>query len=235
MILMIIIITIQQNRIYQLEQSYLNEVNEDVIHLDKNNNELPEGSGINLRETTSTDVSTSQTKINASIVPITQEDEIPPVIQIPRRFMPVNIHTRGQYEYTQVGVISDIDEQTNTQHTPISQPTHTLRVVSEDGQQTTYESTISQVLPTNSTSTRTQILPLYGRPTYPASNKWNFYTSTDGYHLLRIPVFYKNKNCTGEYGCDELYDGDFVRVEEYGKTYRVRLYETEQLRYIPFY
>lgn len=78
-----------------------------------------------------------------------------------------------------------------------------------------------------------RILPLYGRPTYAGSHLWNFYTTTDGFHLLRIPVFYKNRNCTAEYGCEEVSDGDYVRVEEYGTTFRVRLYENDQIRYIP--
>jgi hypothetical protein len=240
MILMIIIITIQQNRIYQLQQAYLNEVNEDVVYLDEDvDSEIKAERSVNLHDSNSTDI-VSSTRTNENIVLTSQDMDIPSVVQIPRRFMPMNIHTRGQFEYTQVGVISEVDQQhTDTSHSQSpsqsqsTASTHTVKVVSEDGQQTTYESVISHMLP--SSSSRIQILALYGRPTYPGSNKWNFYTSTDGYHLLRIPIFYKNKNCTAEYGCDELYDGDFVRVEEYGKTFRVRLYESEQLRYIPIY
>lgn len=84
------------------------------------------------------------------------------------------------------------------------------------------------------TSSPPRILPLFGRPTYGGSHKWNFYTTTDGYHLLQIPIFYKNRNCTTEYGCDEVSDGDYVRVEEYGGTFRVRMYENDQLRYLPW-
>lgn len=119
----------------------------------------------------------------------------------PRKpFLPINIRTRGQYDYTQIGVISALDY-TTPEDSPVLSGRH--------------------------------ILPLYGRPTYQGSQKWNFYTTTDGFHLLRIPIFYKNRNCTTEQGCEELYDEDYVRVEEYGSTFKVRLYESNQYRYIP--
>jgi hypothetical protein len=79
-----------------------------------------------------------------------------------------------------------------------------------------------------------RILPLYGRQTYPSSSKWNFYTTTDGYHLLKLPVFYKNKDCTDQYGCDEIFSGDELYVKEYQSTFQARLYNDNQIRYIPY-
>jgi hypothetical protein len=78
-----------------------------------------------------------------------------------------------------------------------------------------------------------QILPLYGRPTYRGSSKWNYFTSTDGYHLLRIPVFYRDKDCSHEFGCDEVSDGDDIYVREYDRVYRVAIYGLDEARYIP--
>jgi hypothetical protein len=81
--------------------------------------------------------------------------------------------------------------------------------------------------------TNTRILPLFGRETYPGSNKWNYYTSTDGYHLVSLPVMYKNKDCMEEYGCDEIYDGDTVFIKQYNSNYTVDMYNNGSLRYLP--
>ena len=83
---------------------------------------------------------------------------------------------------------------------------------------------------------RKRILPLYGRQTYSRSNRYFYFTSTDGYHMMRIPVFYKNRACSDSntYGCEEIFDGDVVYVREYDATYRVTLYHDHAPRYIPY-
>lgn len=107
--------------------------------------------------------------------------------------IPINIRTRGEESYQNVGTMSSVYD-----------------------------------------SSSTTILPLYGRPTYYGSSKWNYFTSTDGYHMIQIPVFYHDKRCTHEYGCDEISDGDIVYVKEYGKDFEVTLYDNYQARYIPY-
>ena len=79
-----------------------------------------------------------------------------------------------------------------------------------------------------------QILPLYGKLTFPRSNKWLYYTGTDKYHMIKIPVSHKSRDCTAEYGCDELYDGDMVHVPAYNKDYKVSVYQLDAPRYIPY-
>ena len=82
-----------------------------------------------------------------------------------------------------------------------------------------------------------ELLPLYGKPTYPGSNQWNYYTNTNGYNPLKLPVFLNGKNCTEEYGCKQLFDvGDKVKVEGGGqKDYTIgTLYKYDTPRYIPF-
>ena len=54
------------------------------------------------------------------------------------------------------------------------------------------------------------ILPLFGGPTHNGSSKWYYYTSTDKYNQIKLPLSNKNRSCNVEYGCDELYDGDIV-------------------------
>lgn len=80
---------------------------------------------------------------------------------------------------------------------------------------------------------KSQVLPLYGRPMHPGASKWQYYTSTDSYHSIRVPVFREGRKCQGGFGCEELYDGDLVTVEPYKCKFRVSLYELEQPRYLP--
>lgn len=79
-----------------------------------------------------------------------------------------------------------------------------------------------------------QILPLYGKPTYPHSNKWLYYTQSDDYHTVRLTVQHKKRKCSGDYGCEELYDGDEVDVPPYRCKFKVNLYERNTLRYLPY-
>lgn len=77
------------------------------------------------------------------------------------------------------------------------------------------------------------ILPLMGRPLFTNRDKWNFYTMTDKSNMIKLPILYKGKNCTGEYGCQNVYSNDEVHVEGYNDTFQVTMYENDTLRYIP--
>jgi hypothetical protein len=80
-----------------------------------------------------------------------------------------------------------------------------------------------------------KILPLYGRQTYTNSNKWNYYTSTDKFNQIKLPVNdLQNKNCTQEFGCTELSDGDSVNVPAYNDKFKVSIYTLDSPRYIPY-
>ena len=83
-------------------------------------------------------------------------------------------------------------------------------------------------------TTRRKILPLYGRRTYNGSSKWNYYTSTDGYHVVQLSIVNKNKDCMDEYGCDELYNDEEIYVQEYEESFRVSMYKRSPLKYIPY-
>lgn len=79
------------------------------------------------------------------------------------------------------------------------------------------------------------ILPLYGRPTYYGSQQWEYYAASDKFHLWRMPVISQRKDCSLQYGCNELYDGDEVGVPSYeGKSFKVSLYPKNNPRYIPY-
>ena len=80
---------------------------------------------------------------------------------------------------------------------------------------------------------KTRVLPLYGKPTYPGSNKWLYYTGTDDYHTVKIPIFKEGRKCGGDFGCDELYTDDLVNVSPYNCKFKVELYDLEKPRYLP--
>ena len=78
------------------------------------------------------------------------------------------------------------------------------------------------------------VLPLLGRRTYNRSNKWVYYTATDKYNQVRIPISHNGRNCGGEYGCDEIMDGDTITIPELNGTFVAKIYENTSLHYIPY-
>jgi hypothetical protein len=81
-----------------------------------------------------------------------------------------------------------------------------------------------------------QILPLYGRPRWPGATKWNYYTSTDSFQSVKLPVRYKNRDCQDDVGCDEVYDGDSISIPQYGKErdFKANIYRLDKPYYLPF-
>ena len=78
------------------------------------------------------------------------------------------------------------------------------------------------------------ILPLMGKRTMAGRDKWQYYTVSGSGNLnTRLPISVNGKNCTGEYGCDEIYNGDVVYVEGYNDTFRATIYENGTFQYIP--
>ena len=78
------------------------------------------------------------------------------------------------------------------------------------------------------------VLPLLGRKTYNRSNKWVYYTATDKYNQVRIPISHNGRDCGGEYGCDEIMDGDTITIPELNGSFRAKIYENTSLHYIPY-
>jgi len=81
--------------------------------------------------------------------------------------------------------------------------------------------------------TRPQILPLFGKPTYPGSNKWFYYTSSES-NGFKIPFTINGKTCNDDYGCNELYSGDKVDLSGYNAKYKVNIYSIDSPKYIPY-
>jgi hypothetical protein len=79
------------------------------------------------------------------------------------------------------------------------------------------------------------ILPLMGRDLHIGGDKWQYYTmsNTSGTMSTRLPVSVGGKSCTGEYGCNTIYNGDTVYVEGYNDTFSATIYENGSYTYMP--
>lgn len=79
------------------------------------------------------------------------------------------------------------------------------------------------------------ILSLMGRPLFPSQDKWQFYTMSDKNQSVKLPVTYKKRSCTGDQGCDNIYNGDTVYVEGYNDAFKATIYDNAIQYSIPYY
>ena len=75
------------------------------------------------------------------------------------------------------------------------------------------------------------ILPLMGRPLQKNRDKWQFYTMSDKNNSVKLPISFKKKSCTSEYGCDNIYNGDTVYVEGYKDAFQATIYDNAVMEY----
>jgi hypothetical protein len=121
------------------------------------------------------------------------------------RGMDINVKTRAQDSYQQVGVLY----KTSSVNT-------------------------SSSINTPGNNTDTSVLPLFGRRVYKGSNMWNYYTSTSDHSIVKLALHINGENCTKERGCSELTNGSSVNVDALNGTYKVEIYEYDAPRYIPY-
>ena len=69
-----------------------------------------------------------------------------------------------------------------------------------------------------------KVLPLYGRRTAPRSDRFNYYTRTDTYNPVQLPLNHKRRDCQDMVGCEELFSGDEIAVPTTGEKAKVALY-----------
>ena len=118
-------------------------------------------------------------------------------------------------------------------YTNIQEPTKIVNVPINVPTQNIYNRHYEQIgILTNSSN---EILPLFGRVAASNRSKWNYYTMNNSYNSVKLPITFKNKSCTGEYGCDELMNGDTVYVEGYNSVFEAKIYERDTLNYIPYH
>ena len=79
------------------------------------------------------------------------------------------------------------------------------------------------------------IIPLMGRRLMSGRDNWQYYTiSNSGQVNTKLPISVNGKSCSGEYGCDEVYNGTNVYVEGYNDTFLATIYENGTFNYIPY-
>jgi len=77
------------------------------------------------------------------------------------------------------------------------------------------------------------VLPLYGRRTTGSGDRYQYYTRTDTYNPVPLPIRYKRKNCQEDIGCDELFSGEEVTIGPTGEKAETTLYKFDGPTYIP--
>ena len=191
---------------YQLQQQQQADLRDKIAKVDKQLSEL------------GTTVSRAQQPVFAGST--LQNPAVPDI-----RGVPINVRTRGEPEaYRNIGYLF-INNPSTTQPTPTQPPTSI----------TTNTNTINLTTNVNvDTGASTAVLPLYGRRLWNGSDMWNYYVLNENYNQVKLPLTINGKDSMDEYGVKELYDDDTVFVPSQGKTFTVKIYETDDYRYIPY-
>jgi len=113
---------------------------------------------------------------------------------------------------------------------PIMEPGIPINIPTQGLVNTSYQQ-VGILTRTNGEQT---ILPLFGRQLYANRDKWNYYTQSDQNNSVKLPITFKGKSGTNEYGCDSVYNGDSVFVEGYNDAFNVTVYDNSQPTYIPY-
>lgn len=95
---------------------------------------------------------------------------------------------------------------------------------------------IGILTPTGGNGSNDLILPLMGRKLMNGRDKWQYYTMANGSSTIhtKLPVSINGKSCTGEYGCNDIQNGDTVYVEGYNTVFTATVYENGTFSYIPY-
>ena len=122
---------------------------------------------------------------------------------------------------------------TNTYGTPINIPS---RGPSQTYQQIgiLYKETISNTEQQPGNNNESSILPLFGRPTFNGSKKWNYFTSSDKFHNFKIPITKDGRKCNDDLGCDEIMNGDMIDIPSYNGKFKIEIYSYDRPSYIPY-
>lgn len=77
------------------------------------------------------------------------------------------------------------------------------------------------------------VWPLYGRRTAGSSDRWNYYTRTDTFNPVPIPVKFQKRNCMDDTGCQEILSGEDVKIDVLHKQGTANMYKFDGPKYIP--
>jgi len=85
----------------------------------------------------------------------------------------------------------------------------------------------------NLTTEDGQVLPLYGRRSAYNSDRYNYYTRTDTYNPVPLPIKFGKRDCMEDTGCDEVFNKDEVHISATGKQARANIFKFDAPKYIP--
>ena len=74
-----------------------------------------------------------------------------------------------------------------------------------------------------------KLLPLYGRRCISSRERYNYYTRTDSYNPLPIPVLMQGRDCQDQVGCPELFNGDQVKLSTLDQMGEVTIYRVRDI------
>lgn len=74
-----------------------------------------------------------------------------------------------------------------------------------------------------------KLLPLYGRRSISSRERYNYYTRTDSYNPIPIPVEIGGRDCQDQVGCPELYNGDTVKLSATNDLGKVTIYRVRDI------
>ena len=74
-----------------------------------------------------------------------------------------------------------------------------------------------------------KLLPLYGRRCISSRERYNYYTRTDSYNPLPIPVYMQGRDCQDQVGCPELFNGDQVKLSTLDQMGEVTIYRVRDI------
>ena len=77
------------------------------------------------------------------------------------------------------------------------------------------------------------VWPLYGRRTAGSNDRWNYYTRTDTFNPVPIPVKFEKRNCMDDVGCQEILSGENVKIDVLHKEGKANMYKFDGPKYIP--
>jgi hypothetical protein len=78
------------------------------------------------------------------------------------------------------------------------------------------------------------ILALMGRPLFTNRQKYQYYTISNQHNNVKLPVIVKGRSGTNEYGVDQIFTGDTVYIEGYNEAFKVKNYDNDTIKYLPY-
>lgn len=75
-----------------------------------------------------------------------------------------------------------------------------------------------------------KMFPIFAKPQHIRRDKWYYYTIYDN---IKLPIYSRGRKCSSEHGCDSLYNGDIVQLENIPGNFSVSTYDNETLVYDP--